>query len=407
MSKAIVNALQSGESSQGLGTTASLIEEVKRMSPFGKYTQTHVEPSADVLDKSLDGPGTTNLINLSNIVPLRELVNLRQEQDRAIKIKAKEIKTLRAMKEELNKRIILLDLELRNASLDNHAQPRPISELAALRQSNEDLRRKIETQASDIAILTEERDMLKADSGNLLRKWRRRKEEEIEAQLPSFPPAGPSSSQSSPVIVKLGGPSVASRSTKSPLSSRISQETYASRTIPDGKWEGDALATRISGRIQEATAADLELQEGSGDDATQSSSIWDDTRGSTSYRRIPTGPRNKASSIYHPTVRPTLRSQHESPYDADHENENDIATHVGVPTSGTSGRIANELRSPLDWKQDEVESDTYGFVHDQGQGQGPVMDDLDAPSRWGMDLWNAPFAARLTGGKVIDKSRGK
>lgn len=42
MSNVIVDAQQNGERSQGSGTTASLIEEVERMSPFSAYPQSHV-----------------------------------------------------------------------------------------------------------------------------------------------------------------------------------------------------------------------------------------------------------------------------------------------------------------------------------------------------------------------------
>jgi hypothetical protein len=402
MSNVAVDAEQNGESGQGLGTTASLIQEVGRMSPFSAYPQSHMR-CADVLDKSLDGPGMTNLINMSIFGRLRDLVNLRLDQETAIRMKDEEIGTLRANEERLNEQITRLDLELKNASLDFHPQRKPSSELAILRRLNEELKQRIDIQAGHIARLTEERDTLKADSGNLLRRWRKMKEEEIEVQSPTPPPARPSLSQSSPVIVKLGGPSVASRSTKSPSSSRITKKSYASRMTPDGNWEGDVLAVRISGRILEATAADLELQEGSGDDLPQSSSVWKQTGDATRHRDTPTRPRNKASSSTHPTVRPILRSRYEAPYDADHENGNNIATHVGVPASGTSRRIANELRSPLDWKPDDVESGTYGGIHDRGQGQGLVADDLDAPSRWRMYLWNAPFAAKKTGGKVIEE----
>jgi hypothetical protein len=349
----------------------------------------------------------TNLDNRSNIGPLRYLVNLRLKQDRAIKIKDREIKTLRAMKEELNKRIILVDLKLGNASLDNHSQPRPTAELAALRQSNEDLRRKIETQSSHIAELTKESDELKADSGNRLRQWRKMKEQDIGVKSPMPTPARPSSSQSSPVIVMLGGPSVTSQSTESPSLSHITKKSYASGTTSDGKGMRDALAVRISWRLPEATAADVDyqLQEESGDNVAQSSSVRENTLDSTSHRHTPTGPKNKASSSTHPTVRLILRSRDEAPYDADHDNENDIGTHVGVPTSGISRRIANGLRSPLDWRTDDIESGTCGGIHDPWQGQAPVMEGLDAPSRWRMDLWNASFAAKQAAGQVIEKPR--
>jgi hypothetical protein len=364
-----------------------------------------VEQSADVLDKSLDGPGMTNLINLSNIGPLRYLVNLRLEQERAIKIKDKEIKTLRATEERLNAQIIRLDLELRSASLDTQSQRTPSSELAILRRLNEELKQRIDIQAGHIARLTQERDTLKADSGNRLRNWRKMKDEEIGVKSSMPTPATPSSSQYGPVIIKLGERSFTSQSTESPLLSHISKKGYASGATPDGKGVRDALAVRISWQLPEARAAGSELQEGLGDKATQSSSTWENTRDSTSHRHTPTGPRNKANSSIHPTVRPILRSRYQAPYDADNENENDIATHVDEPSSGISRRIANELRSPLDWRTDDVESGTYGDVYDRGQGQAPVTDDLDAPSRWRMDLWNASFAAKESGGKVIEKSR--
>jgi hypothetical protein len=347
----------------------------------------------------------TNLINLSNIRPLRDLVNLRLDQETAIRMKHEEIETLRATEERLNAQIIRLDLELRNASLDTQSQRTASSELAILRRLNEELKQRIDIQAGHIARLTEERDTLKADSGNRLRKWRKMREEEIGVKSPMPTPATPSSSQYGHVMIKLGEPSFTSQSTESPLLSHISKKGYASGATPDGKGVRAALAVRISWKLPEATAADFELQEGSGDNVAQSSSIGENTRDSTSHRHIPTGPSSKASSSIHPTVRPILRSPHEEPYDADHENENDISTDAGVPASGTSRRIANELRSPLDWKQDDVESATYDGVHDRGQGQGLVIEDLDAPSRWRMDLWNAPFAAKFTGGKVPEKPR--
>jgi hypothetical protein len=366
----------------------------------------------------------TNLINLSNIGPLRYLVNLRLEQERAIKIKDKEIKTLRAKEERLNDQIIRLDLELRNASLDIQSQRTPSSELAILRRLNEELKQRIDIQAGHIARLTQERDTLKTDSGNLLRKWRKMREEEIGVKSPMPTPATPSSSQYGPVMIKLGEPSFTSQSTESqstesqstesqstesqstesPLLSHNSKKSYASGATSDGKGVRDALAVRISWQLPEATAADSQLQEGSGDDLPQSSSLWKQTGDSTSHRHTPTRPRNNASSSTHPTVRPILRSRYEAPCDADLENGNNIATHVGVSASGTSRRIANQLRSPLDWKPDDVESGTYGGIHDRGQGQGLVADDLDAPSRWRMDLWNAPFVAKKTGGKVIERS---
>jgi hypothetical protein len=43
IANAVVNAQQNGESSQGLGMTASLIEEVARMSPFSAYPQSLVK----------------------------------------------------------------------------------------------------------------------------------------------------------------------------------------------------------------------------------------------------------------------------------------------------------------------------------------------------------------------------
>jgi hypothetical protein len=384
--------------------TASLIEEVARMSPFSTYPQSLVKSSADVLDTRLDGPGMTNLINLSNFGRLRDLVNLRLDQETAIRMKNEEIETLRATEERLNAQIIRLDLELRNASLDTQSQRTPSSELAILRRLNEELKQRIDIQAGHIARLTEERDTLKADSGNRLRKWRKMREEEIGVKSPMPTPATPSSSQYGPVMIKLGEPSFTSQSTESPLLSHIGKKGYASGATPDGKGVRDALSVRISWQLPEARAAGSELQEGLGDKATLSSSTWENTRDSTSHRHTPTGPRNKASSSIHPTARPILRSRNQAPYDADKENENDIATHVGVPASGTSRRIANELRSPLDCKSDDVESGTYGGVDDRRQGQGFANEDLDASSRWRMDLWNAPFAAKSTGGKVIEKS---
>jgi len=172
---------------------------------------------------------------------------------------------------------------------------------------------------------------------------------------------------------------------------------------PDVKGVRDALAVRISCKLPEAASGDVELQEGLGNNLSQSSSDGEHTRDSTSHKLIPTGPSNKASSKTNTTVRPILRSRYEAPYHADCETKSDIATHVGAPVSRTSRRIANELRSPLDWKPDDVESGIYGGIHDRGQGQELVMEDLDAPSRWRMDLWNAPFAAKSTGGRVTEK----
>jgi len=274
-----------------------------------------------------------------------------------------------------------------------------------LRRLNEGLRQRIEIQATHIAKLTEERDTLKAHSETLLRKWGKMKEEDIGVQTPmSTPtPARSSSSQYSPVIVKLGEPSDALQRTESPSLSRISKTSYTKGTNPEGKGVRDTLAVRISWKLPKAAAVDVELQQELGENLSQSSSVREHTRDSTSHKLIPTGPSNKASSKTNTTVRPILRSRYEAPYDADCETENDIATHVGTPDPRTSRRTANELRSPLDWKPDDVESGTYGGIHDRGQGQGPSTEDLDAPSRWRMDLWNAPFAAKSTGGRVTEK----
>ena len=64
----------------------------------------------------------TNLINMSNFGRLRDLINLRLDQETAIRMKDEEIETLQATEERLNEQIIRLDLELWNASLDIHSQ---------------------------------------------------------------------------------------------------------------------------------------------------------------------------------------------------------------------------------------------------------------------------------------------
>ena len=235
-----------------------------------------------------------------------------------------------------------------------------------LRRLNEGLRQRIEIQATHIAKLTEERDTLKADSKNLLRKWGKMKQEDIGVQTPrSTPmPARSSSREYSPVRVKLSEPSDALQRTESPSLSRISKKSYAKGTNPEGKGVRDALAVRISWKLPEAAAVDVELQKELGDNLSQPSSVREHTRDSTSHKLIPTGPSNKSSSKTNTTVRPILRSRYEAPYDADCETENHIATQVGAPVSRTSRRIANELRSPLDWKPDDVGSGTYGGIHD-------------------------------------------
>jgi len=54
----------------------------------------------------------TNLINMSNFGRLRDLINLRLDQETAIRMKDEEIETLQATEERLNEQIIRLDLEL-------------------------------------------------------------------------------------------------------------------------------------------------------------------------------------------------------------------------------------------------------------------------------------------------------
>lgn len=127
---------------------------------------------------------------------------------------------------------------------------------------------------------------MKAESGNLLQKWGKVKEEDIGVKTPmSIPmPARPSSSQCSPITVKLGGTSVASQRMESSLLYRIRRKSYASGMDLNGKVVRDALAVRISWTPREATRVDVEVQEGLGDDLPKSSSVREQRRDSTVTR---------------------------------------------------------------------------------------------------------------------------
>lgn len=89
---------------------------------------------------------------------MRYLVNLRLEEDAAIRVTDEQIKTLRETEERLNEQIIRLDQELRDARLDTQSQRKSPFDLTILRRLNEELRRTIMVQAFNIANLTEERD---------------------------------------------------------------------------------------------------------------------------------------------------------------------------------------------------------------------------------------------------------
>jgi hypothetical protein len=394
ISNVVADAEQNGESSQGLGTTASLMEEVQRVSPFSAYPQSHLEPRADVLDHNLDGPGMTNLINMSNFGRLRDLVNLRLDQETAIRMKDEEIETLRAMQERLEEQIIRLDLELWNASLDTQSHLRPTSELAALRRSNEDLERRIEIQASRIAELEKDCVKLKADCSSDVRGSRKMQEQDIRNKSPMQRSGIISSSQSRPVIVKLDGPSHASKGTKSQLASRIGKKGPMSRGAGDTKGQGAALAARISARGPDAKAAGSKRHGWLNDSEPESRSIRERARESASRMHTASRTGSRASSDTHPPVGPINQ-----------ETETSIATPIDLPPSGGSRAIGPESRSPLNWKNDDINLPTSDGVQDRGQAQAQVMGDLDKSALQRKDLWKSLNPAKQTGGKVTEKPR--
>jgi hypothetical protein len=345
----------------------------------------------------------TNLINMSNFGRLRDLINLRLDQETAIRMKDEEIETLRAMQERLEEQIIRLDLELWNASLHTQSNLRPTSELATLRRSNEDLEQRIEIQASRIAELEKQCVRLKADSSRDVLGSRNTKEQENRSPSPMPRPRRISSSR--PVIVKLGGPSGASKRTKLPLGSRIGKKGHMNRGAGDTKGQGSALAARISARGPDTKAADSKRHGGFDDSELVSSSIRERTRDSVSSRHTASRTVTRASSSTHPPVGPILLSSFKPPHSANQENDVSIATQVRSLSPGSSRRIATESKNPLKWKRDNVDLATSDGIQDRGQGQALAMKDLDEPSRWRMDLWNASTVAKKAGGKVPEKPR--
>jgi hypothetical protein len=126
--------------------------------------------SADRTAETTGGPSLTRLITSSAIGPLRDLICLRQKQEKELEEKDLEIETLRKDNTGYSHQIAHLEKEVRDVKLELQSAQSAIktksksrSEVDALKAINEALRKKINAQASSISALLDQCAKLKAD----------------------------------------------------------------------------------------------------------------------------------------------------------------------------------------------------------------------------------------------------